>query len=625
MPIAAGKYIWSTGCVELVPGMINGVGVKKIKARKIALSMLHSLRGDSLNEQADITKHVHCMYGENLVFNNNRVALVAHYDKDGHIDESLIELCKHFKKLGYKVVICSHAKPNMQNHTQGFLQDYQNFADAIIYRDCDGYDFTSWKAAFAFFPSLWQCTELLLTNDSYFGPINFAKHEASFAPIYAHMKKFTCDFWGISLSWQRVAHIQSYFIVLKKNIIQSQTLKDFFAAVPLSSNRGIAIAQELSFSLWLSLHGFKAAAFCFPLAACNRGVHNINPTLHGHEILLAKGLAFIKREAVRSPHGFATILNNLKYKNFEKDFLRIENYFLRTQAGANFDRGVGEHGMFFPPHVAAAFEPINLTLCKTEGATQDKALLVFIHAESELGKIDIENLSNNLKFLPYGAKVYAFASCSNAAKSLMQVLSKHNFENVIKQVKPYNHPLISLLEHIKNIDKNHFILQINANAESLKLRDLSYNTLATMLSNLWQKHIYASLLGSSVRVENIINTLNAKPDLFCIAPVLYPPFLRTTQGEHAKIIQYILAQLGMDFNDNIAIDYPAGGMFWCRLQMLMPLSALLHKQRKQLEELCKQHKVSLGASLEKILFFSCALQKKRWSRVVPMYEKNRLA
>ena len=55
------------------------------------------------------------------------------------------------------------------------------WVSAVVARHCPGYDFTSWKAAFTCFPSLYRAREVVLTNDSVFAPFG------SFGPVHEAM------------------------------------------------------------------------------------------------------------------------------------------------------------------------------------------------------------------------------------------------------------------------------------------------------------------------------------------------------------------------------------------------------------------------------------------------------
>ena len=53
------------------------------------------------------------------------------------------------------------------------------------------------------------------------------------------VKNIKCDFWGITDSSEINYHLQSYFLVFKKNVIQSNTFKIFWDGVKILNDNGI--------------------------------------------------------------------------------------------------------------------------------------------------------------------------------------------------------------------------------------------------------------------------------------------------------------------------------------------------------------------------------------------------
>ena len=123
-------------------------------------------------------------------------------------------MARHLKQLGKKIILCSAAP-------LAALPQETDIFDAIVCRTCAGYDFTSWKAAFEAFPSLYEAAEVTLCNDSVFAPIG------SYAPVYQTMASIPCDFWGMSFSHEIMPHMQSFHLVLRKKALQHTAFKHF--------------------------------------------------------------------------------------------------------------------------------------------------------------------------------------------------------------------------------------------------------------------------------------------------------------------------------------------------------------------------------------------------------------
>lgn len=258
--------------IDLVPGLLEN----NDEARSRVLNMLRSLS----KEKISISGNVHYLFGEERSFVDQRTVLIAHWDPEHIVDPYVIYQCRHFKSLGFKVVLTSSQKPYRFD-----TDTCSEWLDAFIYRTCDGYDFTSWKAAFDICPSLYSCHEVILTNDSYFSPIG------SFAPIHKEMDRLECDFWGLVHCNLIRPHLQSYYLVLRKSVLCHDAFRTFLSWVSLSNDRDNAISYETSFSLWLSLHNLKPAAFV-PIPENSL----LNYTFEYWNNLISEGVPILKRE-----------------------------------------------------------------------------------------------------------------------------------------------------------------------------------------------------------------------------------------------------------------------------------------------------------------------------------------
>ncbi len=264
-----------------------------------------------IEEKYSISSQYVCIFGESANFAGKEVVIVAHWDPDNIIDPYVVYQCKNFIKLGKEVILIS-SHPIQECHA---LSTSHTWCHAIIYRTCPGYDFTSWKAGLDCFPSLFEAKELTLTNDSYFGPIN------SFGNTYKRMEIFSCDFWGMNYSLTRKPHLQSFFIVLKKQVLKHYSFADFFNSVPLDNSRKLAVLFEISFTLWLALHGFTPAAFCRQKKLFHFELNF--PTYYPH-LLIEYGVPIFKKNSIANIHEDIECMSE---KNRHSIYLSIKNKF----------------------------------------------------------------------------------------------------------------------------------------------------------------------------------------------------------------------------------------------------------------------------------------------------------
>jgi|GEM_PF-1304145 len=287
--IAHGK-IQPPVAMEMIPGLASGDAVAVVTARRHL--------GDFPGPAEDISGGYVCVHGEETDFSATDTVVVAHWDPEGIVDPYVVHMCRCFKEMGRKVVLSSHAELKNPGNAPGGTSSPDNsgwasYADAVLYRICPGYDFTSWKAALHCFPSLTRCNELVLCNDSVFGGIG------SYAPMHDAMRAVSCDFWGATMSREIMPHLQSYYLVFRPSAARSEAFARLFDAVPLSGNRDRAISFEVRLALWLNMHGLQPGVY----APVSGVPDSCNPSLDLWRALLAHTVPMLKRAAFASQGG----------------------------------------------------------------------------------------------------------------------------------------------------------------------------------------------------------------------------------------------------------------------------------------------------------------------------------
>lgn len=109
----------------------------------------------------------------------------------------------------------------------GFITDagkgkLTNLSKEIFIRENTGFDAGGFKDALTKFlkwEEIYEYDELLLFNDSFFGPFD------SFSHVFSVMEKKDVDFWTLTKDngyTRKVPAVQSYFIVIRKTLLQSE-------------------------------------------------------------------------------------------------------------------------------------------------------------------------------------------------------------------------------------------------------------------------------------------------------------------------------------------------------------------------------------------------------------------
>lgn len=140
-----------------------------------------------------------------------QVLIYCYYDKNGIIQNDIVNLLSEFRKLVDYIVIVVNGNIECED----ILMQY---CDELIIRPNTCFDIGAYKHALDM-PEIRKiathCDELILCNNSFWGP---------FVPlkiIFETMKQRKCDFWGITRSEIGIMiHIQSYFIVYKNTVLR---------------------------------------------------------------------------------------------------------------------------------------------------------------------------------------------------------------------------------------------------------------------------------------------------------------------------------------------------------------------------------------------------------------------
>ncbi len=187
----------------------------------------------------------------------NRIAVFAHYDKDSVIEDYVVYYLKELKKIANIVVFVSDC-----DLADVELQKISGIADKSIAKKHGEYDFGSYKRGYQYLKEsrlLADCEELIFANDSCFGPL------VSFKEIWNEMDTRNCDFWGITQyeDTSTKLHVQSYFLVFRKTVVNSPVLDHFMNSVKHENCKMDVIKKyEIGLSQILMKNDFAMQTFC---------------------------------------------------------------------------------------------------------------------------------------------------------------------------------------------------------------------------------------------------------------------------------------------------------------------------------------------------------------------------
>lgn len=170
--------------------------------------------------------------------NNNlkRIGIFLFRDEKGIVDEYvkylLDDMVINLEELYIVVngVISKEGKAALEQYTMN-----------VIIRPDIGFDVGGWQDAilnYIGFEKILEYDELILFNDSFFGPLY------PFKEVFSTMDQEKIDFWGLSSHGaapgtgtcpygDRPRYLQTYFLGFRKNLVKSEEFQEFWKSLPI--------------------------------------------------------------------------------------------------------------------------------------------------------------------------------------------------------------------------------------------------------------------------------------------------------------------------------------------------------------------------------------------------------
>jgi lipopolysaccharide biosynthesis protein len=246
-----------------------------------------------------------------------RALILAHYDPDGLVDPHVMYSLSEYRKAFSHITVVSVSAKRLP-------AEHEYLADTFIARNNIGYDFLSWKIGYDALGDKEAFFEIAFANDSVYGPLFDIEHVLA-APAVKE-----ADFWGMTSSFERTWHIQSFFFAMRQRLLNSGLAQKFWDEIASAQTKRETITRyELSMANFFRERGWKTAAIYnapqsqslgrilrleITPAQPWRSIRNIygslrygsgapNPMHHRCSFAIQAGVPFVKVELMRSnPH-----------------------------------------------------------------------------------------------------------------------------------------------------------------------------------------------------------------------------------------------------------------------------------------------------------------------------------
>ena len=275
----------------------------------------------------------------------NRLGLFLFFDSEGIVDDYVKYLLDDMNKNLSHLCIIVNGELLPESR-----KIFENYTDDILIRSNQGFDVGAWKDAMIQnfgFNKLEEYDEVILFNDSFFGPIY------PFKEMFNDMDKKDLDFWGITVHGDapdpknlcpypyRPRYLQLFFLVFRRNFVKSKEFQDYWQNLPYYENfNDVAYKHQAVFTKYFSDLGFKWAAYVDTGDLEESVEKSISfHTYNMYDMVSDRKLPVIKRKAFKLPLKFHLIFNSgmdiaktMDYlkENTDYDVSLIYKYFLRT-------------------------------------------------------------------------------------------------------------------------------------------------------------------------------------------------------------------------------------------------------------------------------------------------------
>ncbi|HEM3637061.1 TPA: rhamnan synthesis protein F [Streptococcus suis] len=222
----------------------------------------------------------------------SRLLVYVHYNKYNVVSEYIYYQLKSIRSIYSDIVFVSNS--HVSKDKVQYLQS-ERLIDFFIQRDNIGYDFAAWKEGLNQV-TFYQYDSVTLMNDTCFGPLwDLEDYYSQFD------NDVNVDFWGMTNHLEKKIdsvvvpeHLQSYFMVFKKRILQSQAFVGFWSSVSeLTDIQDVIKLYESQLTKILLSEGYSYKCV-LDTSICCKTLENRNVTLEYPEVILKNNVPFIK-------------------------------------------------------------------------------------------------------------------------------------------------------------------------------------------------------------------------------------------------------------------------------------------------------------------------------------------
>jgi lipopolysaccharide biosynthesis protein len=189
--------------------------------------------------------------GERKLANVGRLAVFLHYDRRGRIHDYVVHYLGALRQAGFEIVFVSNS-PRIGEEEWAKVRP---LCALMLRRRNRGHDFGAYKDALAAVGDVGGLDELILANDSVYGPL------CDLTAVLGRCDHAVAAVWGMTDCWDRRYHLQSYFLLFKHEALQHPAFAEFWRGVRLVPSRNWVIRKyEIGLTQAMLKNGLRCAA-----------------------------------------------------------------------------------------------------------------------------------------------------------------------------------------------------------------------------------------------------------------------------------------------------------------------------------------------------------------------------
>jgi rhamnosyltransferase len=175
-----------------------------------------------------------------------RAVIFAHYDRDNLLDDYVLYYLKQLGPVSEHLVFVTTSCISKE-----IISKLNEICTQVVVRKNVGHDFMSYKLGLTYI-NVHEYDEVVLCNDSVYGSV------FPLVNVFDAMAQEECSFWGVTQSFELSYHLQSYFLVFRKDVIASSSFLKFWDSVTDSKSKTQIINDnEVGLTRMLIEAGFK--------------------------------------------------------------------------------------------------------------------------------------------------------------------------------------------------------------------------------------------------------------------------------------------------------------------------------------------------------------------------------